>query len=82
MMNCLAKGLHMSLGVGICATHLVPADAAPVWQHRMRISLTAGDKALANDDMVVNDEVEVVAVLPSWRISANIGETYHAVSST
>ena len=79
-MNCLASRRYTSLKEGICATHLVPAEAAPVWQHRMRISLTAGDKALANDDMVVNEEVMAVTVPPSWRISANIAETYHAVS--
>ncbi len=77
-MNCLAKGLHTSLAVDICATHLVPADAAPVWQHRIRISLTAGERALVNDDMVMNDEVEAVAVS---RL-ANISETYHDVSSS
>jgi hypothetical protein len=33
--------------------HRVPADAAPVCEHRMRISRSAGEKALEND-MVVN----------------------------
>jgi hypothetical protein len=27
----------------------VPADAALLWQHNMRISLSAGDKTFAND---------------------------------
>lgn len=35
-----------------CEAHRVPADGAPVWQQRMRISLTAGEMALAKDDMV------------------------------
>jgi hypothetical protein len=29
----------------------VPADAALLWQHNMRISLSAGDKVFANDMM-------------------------------
>ena len=32
-----------------------PADAEPVWQHRMRISRTAGERAFAKD-MVAEDE--------------------------
>lgn len=36
----------------------MPADGAPVWQQRMRISLTAGEMAFAKDDMVA--EVKVV----------------------
>lgn len=39
---------------GLSATDRVPADAAPVWQHRMRISLMAGESARANDDMEVS----------------------------
>ena len=41
----------------MCPTHRVPADAGPVWQHRIRISLTAGDSALAKD-MLVDEKDE------------------------
>ena len=34
-------------------TYLAPADAAPDWQHRIRISLIAGESAFANDDDIV-----------------------------
>lgn len=30
----------------------MPADGAPVWQQRIRISLTAGEMAFAKVDMV------------------------------
>ena len=58
--------------------HRAPADAAPVWQQRMRISLTAGDRALANDDMVVsNDEAGKLAAALAL---PNIAGTYRHVS--
>ena len=51
VMNCLQQ-VNDAPRRASWRTHRVPADAAPVWQHRIRISLTAGDNAFANDDMV------------------------------
>lgn len=34
-------------------SYLVPADAGAVWQHKMRISRTAGERALARVDMLI-----------------------------
>lgn len=44
--------------------HLAPADAEPVWQQRIRISLTAGDNAFAKDDMVAEDKL--LSALTAW----------------
>lgn len=42
------------------STYRVPADAWAVWQHRTRISRSAGESAFANEDMTEMSEVERV----------------------
>lgn len=49
----------------------VPADAALLWQHNMRISLIAGDKAFANDMMCEET---------AWRLGGDmmcLGHVFH-----
>lgn len=48
-MNCLSRNKRPEAYWQDVGAYRVPADAGPVWEQRMRISLITGEKALEND---------------------------------